>query len=61
MADRMRVGKGHFHILNPACLANPNPGRWTILFEDDELGVLESSTDERPLADIRLVERLIYA
>ena len=61
MADRMRAGKGHFHILNPACLANPNPGQWTILFEDDELGVLESATAERPLADIRLVERLIYA
>ena len=61
MADRMRAGKGHFHILNPVCQANPNPGRWTILFEDDELGVLESASDERPLADIRLVERLIYA
>jgi hypothetical protein len=61
MADRMRMGKGHFHILNPVCLANPNPGRWTILFEDVELGVLESVSDERPLADIRLVERLIYA
>ena len=60
MADRMRMGKGHFHILNPACLANPNPGRWTILFEDTELGALESVSDERPLADIRLVERLIY-
>jgi hypothetical protein len=61
MADRMRMGKGHFHILNPVCLANPNPGRWTILFEDAELGVLESVSDDRPLADIRLVERLIYA
>jgi len=61
MADRMRAGKGHFHILNPVCLANPHPGRWTILFEDEELGVLESVSDERPLADIRLVERLIYA
>jgi predicted peptidase len=61
MADRMRMGKGHFHILNPACLANPNPGRWTIVFEDDDLGILESVTDERPLADIRLIERLIYS
>jgi len=61
MADRMRMGKGHFHILNPVCLVNPHRGRWTILFEDAELGVLESVTDERPLADIRLVERLIYA
>jgi hypothetical protein len=61
MADRMRMGKGHFHILNPVCLANPSPGRWTILFEDEELGTLESVSDERPLADIRLVERLIYA
>jgi hypothetical protein len=61
MADRMRAGKGHFHILNPVCLANPEPGQWTILFEDDDLGVLESATAERPLADIRLVERLIYA
>jgi len=61
MAERMKMGKGHFHILNPACLANPNPGRWTILFEDAELGVLESASDERPLADIRFVERLIYA
>jgi hypothetical protein len=61
MAERMRTGKGHFHILNPVCLANPSPGRWTILFEDAELGVLESVSDERPLADIRFVERLIYA
>ena len=61
MADRMRMGKGHFHILNPVCLVNPHPGRWTILFEDAEFGVLESVTDERPLADVRLVERLIYA
>jgi hypothetical protein len=61
MAERMQAGKGHFHILNPVCLVNPNPGRWTILFEDEELGVMESVSDERPLADIRLVERLIYA
>jgi hypothetical protein len=61
MADRMRMGKGHFHILNPVCLVNPHRGRWTILFEDAELGVLESVSDDRPLADIRLVERLIYA
>jgi hypothetical protein len=61
MAERMRLGKGHFHILTPVCLANPSPGRWTIVFEDDERGVLTSVSDERPLADIRLVERLIYA
>ena len=61
MAERMRMGKGHFHILNPVCLANPNPGRWTILFEDAELGAMESVSDDRPLVDIRLVERLIYA
>jgi hypothetical protein len=60
MADRMRGGHGHFHILNPACQVNPHPGRWTILFEDRELGTLESVSDERPLADIRLIERLIY-
>jgi|WetSurMetagenome_2_1015567.scaffolds.fasta_scaffold74596_4 hypothetical protein len=61
MGGRMRGGHGHFHILNPACQVNPNPGRWTVLFEDDEWGVLEHATDERPLADIRLIERLIYA
>jgi hypothetical protein len=61
MADRFEAGRGHFHILNPACLANPQPGRWTILFEDQELGTLQSSTDTRPLNDIRVVERLIYA
>lgn len=61
MAERMRLGKGHFHILNPVCRVNPHPGRWTILFEDAEQGVLTSVSDERPLADIRLVERLIYA
>jgi len=60
MAARMREGKGHFHILNPLCQANPNPGRWTILFEDAECGPSASVTDERPLADIRLIERLIY-
>jgi hypothetical protein len=60
MAERMRSGHGHFHILNPACQANPHPGRWTIFFEDDELGVLQSVSEERPLADIRLIERLIY-
>jgi hypothetical protein len=61
MADRMRGGFGHFHILAPSCQVNPHPGRWTILFEDRELGVLEQVTDDRPLADIRLIERLIYA
>ena len=61
MASRMAAGKGHFHILNPVCQVNPHPGQWTILFEDDDLGMLESVTDDRPLADIRLVERLIYA
>ena len=61
MAERMRGGHGHFHILDPSCQVNPHPGRWTILFEDGELGALESVTDERPLADIRLIERLIYA
>jgi len=61
MAERMGLGMGHFHILTPVCLANPHPGRWTIVFEDDDLGVLSSASDERPLADIRLVERLIYA
>jgi hypothetical protein len=61
MADRFRDGRGHFHILGPACLANPHGGRWTIVFEDGELGVLESVSDERPLNDIRVVERLIYA
>ncbi|MEW5982903.1 MAG: hypothetical protein AB1806_11100 [Acidobacteriota bacterium] len=61
MGERMQLGKGHFHILNPVCLVNPHQGRWTILFEDAELGLLESVSDERPLADIRYVERLIYA
>lgn len=61
MAERMQAGKGHFHILNPVCMANPHPGRWTIVFEDGDLGVLESVSDDRPLANIRLVERLIYA
>ena len=61
MAGRMRQGKGHFHILNPVCLVNPNPGRWTILFEDTERGASYSVSDHRPLADIRLIERLIYA
>jgi hypothetical protein len=60
MAARMEAGKGHFHILNPVCLSNPNPGHWTILFEDDEHGPQWSVTDDRPLADIRLIERLIY-
>lgn len=60
MGERMRLGKGHFHILNPVCLVNPHPGRWTILFEDVEQGLLESVSAERPLADIRFVERLIY-
>jgi hypothetical protein len=60
MADRMRGGQGHFHILGPSCLVNPHPGQWTILFEDRERGVLESVSDDRPLAGIRLVEQLIY-
>jgi predicted peptidase len=61
MAARMRDGRGHFHILNPVCLSNPQPGCWTILFEDDERGPQYSVSDTRPLADIRLIERLIYA
>lgn len=61
MGERMRLGKGHFHILNPVCLVNPHPGRWTILFEDADRGLLTSVSDVRPLADVRMVERLIYA
>ncbi len=60
MASRFEAGRGHFHILGPSCLFNAHRGRWTILFEDEELGPLESVTDERPLNDIRVVERLIY-
>lgn len=61
MAERFREGRGHFHILNPQCLVNSHPGRWAIVFEDEELGTLESLSEERPLNDIRVVERLIYA
>ncbi len=61
MAERFAAGRGHFHILAPGCLVNRHHGQWTILFEDEELGVLERVTAERPLDDIRLVERLIYA
>jgi hypothetical protein len=61
MAERFLAGRGHFHILSPSCLVNPHVGRWTILFEDDERGAVEQVTDVRPLADIRFVERLIYA
>jgi hypothetical protein len=61
MAERMTQGKGHFHILTPVCEANAHPGQWAIVFEDVELGLRESISAERPLADIRLVERLIYA
>jgi hypothetical protein len=60
MAGRMLGGYGHFHILDPKCQVNPHPGQWTILFEDRELGTLESVSDERPLADVRYVEQLIY-
>lgn len=61
MAERFLAGRGHFHILSPSCLVNPQAGQWTILFEDDERGVSTSVSHERPLADIRFVERLIYA
>ncbi len=60
MAARFEAGRGHFHILGPSCLVNRHQGRWTILFEDEETGIHESVTDERPLNDIRVVERLIY-
>lgn len=60
MATRMRGGHGCFRILGLNCQVNPHPGKWTILFEDRELGVLESFTDERLRADIRFVEQLIY-
>jgi hypothetical protein len=61
MAEGFVAGRGHFHILNPECLANRHAGRWAIVFEDAERGWLESVSDERPLADIRVVEQLIYA
>jgi hypothetical protein len=61
MAERFVAGHGHFHILSPTCLVNPQAGQWTILFEDDERGVSTSVSRQRPLADIRFVERLIYA
>lgn len=59
--ERMAAGFGHFHVLPPDCLCNSHPGQWTVVFEDEEQGVTERVSTERPLSDIRAIERSVYA
>lgn len=48
-------------MLYPACHFNPHPGKWTIMFEDQESGeVLESVTDQEPKTDLKHIEKLFY-
>lgn len=52
----------HHHIFFPKCVFNPYPGKWTMIFEDPERSeVLTSVTDEQPVKDIGITERLYYS
>lgn len=52
----------HHHMLFPACKFNPHPGKFTIMFEDQETGeVIESVTNQEPKSDLKLIETLFYA
>ena len=51
----------HHHTLLPQCQFNPHPGRWTILFEDQEKNeTFESVTKKEPRNDLQLIETLYY-
>lgn len=52
----------HHHIFFPTCLFNPNPGQWTILFEDPESkDTIVSVSTEQPVDAIEFTEQLFYA
>lgn len=52
----------HHHIFFPSCVFNPQPGNWTMIFEDPDTGeVLTSSSKDHPAHDIGITERLYYS
>jgi hypothetical protein len=51
----------HHHMLFPECALNPNPGKWTLLFEDPESGEkIRATYNSEPLSDLKEVEALFY-
>lgn len=51
----------HHHMLLPECIFNPKPGKWTIMFEDQEKGeVLYSHSQNEPKNDLQVIETLYY-
>ena len=64
MLDRLRLidGNGvvwHHHMNFPACVFNPQPGKWSITIESEEGEFSESFADE-PIAILREVEVLYF-
>jgi hypothetical protein len=53
--------KWHFHILTPSCSFNTVPGKFVIIFEDEEKNEKIFTTyGERPLQDGEKLEALFY-
>jgi len=51
----------HHHMLFPDCALNPQPGQWTLTFEDPESGEIWSAIYEvEPIEDLKEVEALFY-
>ncbi|OGK61720.1 hypothetical protein A3G67_02665 [Candidatus Roizmanbacteria bacterium RIFCSPLOWO2_12_FULL_40_12] len=51
----------HHHMFFPDCMFNENKGKWTIIFEDSERGLLlEATSEEEPKQDLRHIEVLFY-
>ena len=51
----------HHHMLFPKCVFNKHKGKWTIMFEDQELKqVVESVTESEPKSDLKELEILYY-
>jgi hypothetical protein len=51
----------HHHALFPDCIYNKSKGKWVLMLEDPETNkVLESKTDDKPEADLKIIEPLFY-
>lgn len=51
----------HHHALFPDCMFNDQRGKWKIILEDPETKeVLESITNTKPEADLKIIEPLFY-
>jgi hypothetical protein len=51
----------HHHMLFPGCVFNKHEGKFVIVFEDKEAGiVIESVSDQEPKGDLQHIETLFY-